>query len=242
MTRSVSARPFPALRSLARPFLDFLSPPLCFHCSSRREPGKRGLCAACWRALRRLDRADPIVRDHVDRLCAQALVDRLVVPYVFEEGGPLRSLLHQLKEGEKGFIGLALGEAIGELLLCEPPDDLPCGLVPVPLHRSRHRERGYNQSALIASGISRVTRVPLLPDLLVRIRPTPVQTALGSDARKKNVEGAFSLGRGPLMGRSGPLLLVDDVISSGSTMSACAATLRRAGVTRLSACASALVR
>ena len=236
------ARPLPALRSVARPFLDFLSPPLCFHCSSRREPGKRGLCAACWRAIRRLDRADPIVRERVDRLCAQGLVDRLVVPYVFEEGGPLQSLLHQLKCGEKGFIGLALGEAIGELLLCEPPDDLPRGLVPVPLHRSRHRERGYNQSALIASGISRVTRVPLLPDLLVRIRPTVSQSALGLDARNKNVEGAFSLGGRLPTDRSGPLLLVDDVIISGSTLRACAATLRRAGVERLSACASALVR
>jgi predicted amidophosphoribosyltransferase len=85
-----------------------------------------------------------------------------------------------------------------------------------------------------------VTRVPLLPDLLIRIRPTPSQTALGPDARGKNVEGAFSLGRGCLTERSGPLLLVDDVITSGSTMSACAATLRRAGVDSIYACASAL--
>lgn len=100
-------------------------------------------------------------------------------------------------------------------------------LVPVPLHRVRERTRGFNQSALLAHRISRTTGIPVADDLF-RVRPTRVQSLLEDSERRRNIVGAF--GVRPGHGFAGArVLLIDDVVTTGSTVSECAAALRRAG-------------
>ena len=100
-------------------------------------------------------------------------------------------------------------------------------LVPVPLHRWRERERGYNQAELLARELSRHTDLPLDVDALRRNRNTPPQVSMrGHDDRSRAVRGAFEC-IGDVAGRR--VLLIDDVVTSGSTMSACAAALKNAG-------------
>lgn len=113
--------------------------------------------------------------------------------------------------------------ALGQLAL--DPRSL---LVPVPLHRSRLAERGYDQSALIAAALARALGRPTCARALWRTRPTQQQARLGELARRNNVVGAFTPNpRASLAGR--PVVLIDDVVTTGATASECADVLRRAG-------------
>jgi len=106
-------------------------------------------------------------------------------------------------------------------------------LVPVPLHPRRGRERGFNQSILLAQAVAKAWRMAVLPRALERTRFTQSQAKLEEDeARRKNVEGAFAPAENsPLAGRS--IFLVDDVFTTGATMNACAAALKSAGAARV---------
>jgi len=102
--------------------------------------------------------------------------------------------------------------------------------VPVPLHKTRLRERGYNQSALLARELGRIGRLPVVEDCLVRERKGLPQARTSSvDARRKNVRGVFTCRDSRLRDRQ--VLLIDDVATSGATLDACAAALRQSGAT-----------
>ena len=104
----------------------------------------------------------------------------------------------------------------------------PDAMVPVPLHPTRRRERGFNQSEDLAREIGRLSGLPLAPELLERVRPTPAQSRLTQGERKRNVRGAFLTDRRhDLAGRT--ILLVDDVMTSSATVNECARALKEAG-------------
>jgi ComF family protein len=133
-----------------------------------------------------------------------------------------------------------LANRLGELLL-RPLEALTerdsALVVPVPLHASRSRERGFNQAALLARGLVRKIRrkergLQLAADLLFRLRPTLPQVGLSASARRENVRGVFAVSK-PERVRNRTVLLVDDVMTTGATLSACAAALKRAGATRV---------
>ena len=102
--------------------------------------------------------------------------------------------------------------------------------MPVPLHHKRQRERGYNQSRLLARELGRFTNLPVVDDCLTRRRATPPQTRTSTvDERRSNVADAFACGDQRL--REKQVLLIDDVATSGATLNACAAALKAAGAT-----------
>ena len=162
--------------------------------------------------------------------------------------GPLRAAILQLKFGRRERLGRRLGgllagvwNGIGEDLAGES-----AVLVPVPLHAARQRERGFNQAELLARGLSAAlekTRGGRSPQVdtrsLVKIRATPPQTGLSGSARRDNVRGAFAVVR-PEHVRKRQVVLVDDVMTTGATLSACAQALRSAGAQAI--CALTLAR
>jgi len=105
-------------------------------------------------------------------------------------------------------------------------------LVPVPLHRSRLRHRGFNQAALLAAHLARGRRLPVLLRALVKRHATPAQAALRAVDRWRNLEGAFIV-RDPRAVQGRHIVLVDDVLTTGATADACAVVLRAAGSTRV---------
>lgn len=111
---------------------------------------------------------------------------------------------------------------------CSLPVPGPDLLVPVPLHPERERNRGFNQSLLLARRLGRAWHLPVRADVLVRVAPTRPQTELGAGARRANVRGAFALRRPDLvLGRH--VVVVDDILTTGSTATACAVCLREGG-------------
>lgn len=142
-----------------------------------------------------------------------------------EYEGPLERAIHQLKyQGRR-----ALAPSLAALLVERYAPFLPseAWLLAVPLHPHRRRQRGYNQSQLLVDELARAWPVGLPDGRLVRVRDTRSQVGLDRAQRRANVEGAFRW-LGPPLGQR-PILLVDDVITTGATAEACAAALRSAG-------------
>ena len=139
--------------------------------------------------------------------------------------GAIQEAIYALKYRNVRAAAPALGDLIARWL--ESSTAPGEALVPVPLHRRRLRSRGYNQSALLARELSRRIDLPVLDNLLVRTRDSPPQVSLASrEERVRNVEGSFDC-VGNARGRS--LILVDDVVTTGSTISACAKALKAGG-------------
>ena len=138
--------------------------------------------------------------------------------------GAIRSAVHALKYRNLRAAAPTLGRLMAGWVESNPISGQ--ALVPVPLHRRRLRERGYNQSELLAREVAKERALPVLDGILVRTRDTPPQVSLSYDDRVKNVEGSFEC-RADVSGRS--LILVDDVVTTGSTLFACAAALKAGG-------------
>lgn len=210
-----------------------LLPASCLLCGVR-SGRVRDLCAACERDL-------PI-HGHACRRCAMPLPAsgntcgrclRLPPPHdalrsAFTYRYPLDALIQQFKFHGNHPAGRVLGDLFAEHLA--PPSPLPDCLLPVPLHVKRLRERGFNQSLLLAQALSMRLRVPLAADLVIRQRETAVQSGMNARARRRNVRDAFALADGRLPTH---VAIVDDVVTTGSTTAEIAALLRRAGVERI---------
>jgi ComF family protein len=223
-------------RSAARA-LDLLLPPRCLACRAETDrPGE--LCAPCWAGIRFVDgpmcAACGFPFDYElgpGTLCAacsarRPAFERARAVMVYDDNS--RNLVLALKHGDRleGVPTLAKWMArAGRDLLNDA--DL---IAPVPLHRWRLLSRRYNQSAILANRISRITGVPAVPDLLARVRPTPPQGGRSRSQRRLNVRGAFTVRaqHAPGLGRR-RVVLVDDVMTTGATVEACARTLMRAG-------------
>ncbi len=227
---------------------DLLLPRHCVACGGAVERGREDVCCgACWASLPRL--ADPscgrcghplVVNDlpppH-ERGVRRCRWCDLLPPYVravrsacWVPDGPGGSVVHALKY--HGWTLAAAGMARRMAALVWPDDvvDERAALVPVPLSADRRRERGYNQSALLADALAARVGVPVWDDVLVRTRATRSQTRLTPAERLTNVAGAFGAARAsaPRL-RGAHLVLVDDVVTTAATLNACAAALVAGG-------------
>ncbi len=204
---------------------DFVSPLLCEECHLSFRPFRAEICGGCFRP------ADP------DRsLCIRCRkaypFRRMVVGFIYE-GRMVEAIAH-LKYRNLP----RLADPLADLLAptCAPLS--ADGVTAVPLHPSRFRERGYNQSLLIAAVLARRLGLPLLPMALVRIRPTPPQVGLTGSEREENVAGAFEAPSSDRIAER-RLILVDDVFTTGATISNAASALRAAGTKEVIPCALA---
>jgi ComF family protein len=136
--------------------------------------------------------------------------------------------IHRFKYGEKSYLADSLGPLLSKF--SESWIDKPDGFVtvPVPLHKKRLRERGFNQSLLLARHVAGQLHTELDFLSLRRVRYTLPQTGLGKEERRKNVKGAFRLENNEAF-KDKPILLVDDVATTGNTLNECSRVLRKAG-------------
>jgi ComF family protein len=229
------------LDGLIRPFRDFFFPPLCLICDRMMAPEERYICDSCFALIRTVSKDDAPYQETLVKLASERTISGLVAAYYFETGGPFQSVVHHLKYNGLTALGRLLGERLGRRVSEELAGEEISGIVPVPLHYSKRRERGYNQSEHICRGMASVLGVPVEAKLVKRRIYTRSQTKLNIEERKENVEGAFVLRRraGRVV-KDGTFLLVDDVVTTGATMQACARVLMDAGAARVIACAAAL--
>lgn len=219
----------------ARPVLDFALPPRCPGCGVVVD-GDHRFCIACWREIdflgppRCAQCALPLPFAETEEARCAACIAR---PPAFDRafaaaayGDLSRRTALKLKYGTKPATALT----IAKLMARNVSAGDGAVLVPVPLHRWRVWNRGYNQSALIASGLARQTGLAVATRVLRRTRSTPPLKAMNQKERRDTVRGAFAVDDGKaITGRT--VLLVDDVYTTGSTADACAKALKKAGAT-----------
>lgn len=153
--------------------------------------------------------------------------------FKFSKSGRVQHLLHELKYKNQPEIGRMLGLFYGEQLIDVNLIEAFEIIIPIPLHQSRKRKRGYNQSAKFAEGLSEILRVPFSDELLLRETNTETQTRKTKLSRWENIKGTFKIVKpSEIKGRK--ILLVDDVITTGATLEACAEILLSSGCAELS--------
>ena len=220
---------------------DFVYPPVCLTCDNLIPDGTGRICAACRNSFRRAGPADTACNEFAARLAAEGLIDAFHAAYLFEKRGKLQDVIHCLKYSGMKSLGVGLGSELGRELVRLPEFSGADFIVPVPLHRHKRRERGYNQSDFICTGISSCLPARVLPSLLIRTRNTPSQTRLDIAGRRANVSGAFALNPSCRISLDGSVcILVDDVMTTGATITACAEVLRKAGAAKVLATSIAL--
>jgi len=194
---------------------------LCGRCRELLEPVERPVCERCGEPLE-FAATCPACRENPPAF------GRARSAVLFAGAG--RSLVLAYKYSANPYLAAAcrrLLRAGGERWYAWRDYDL---VVPVPLHPRKVRERGFDQSALLAAGLSRATGIPFGKRLLFRVRYTGTQTRLSRKERRENIRGAFALsGDGRIRGAA--ILLVDDVYTTGATVNECAKNLRQAGAT-----------
>jgi len=226
------------IKDIADDFLSLFFPRLCISCSNFLVRGEAIICTACLVSMARTD--FHLKRDNTleKTFWGRCTVERAAAFSVYNRGSRIRKIIHAMKYKGKKDIGTEMGKLYG-LRLSESEFmngiDL---LIPVPLHPSRLRKRGYNQSEFIAKGLSEKTGVPVNLRLLVRSSGSSSQTKRGRYERWENVEGLFEVTDAEkISGKH--LLLVDDVITTGSTMEACVNALHDAAEVKVSVIALA---
>jgi len=211
-------------------FLDFIYPPVCLLCDTKLEENTP-LCPGCLDAF--LDSMTVTSqRDRKDfhHLTGDIFFDEVVT--FWDYTSETESLIHRVKYQRGKKLGVFLGSMAGRAFQECSDDRKHDFLMPVPLHRTRLRERGYNQSGLVCRGMANHIPVAVHEGGLKRRRHTATQTHLSAHERQKNVGGAFIVDpRHPVHGKS--VLVVDDVVTTGATMNSCAIALKQAGARRV---------
>ncbi|MDH5785046.1 MAG: ComF family protein [Chromatiales bacterium] len=219
-----------------------LYPRRCLLCGAPGDDGM-DLCRACRGELPHNPVACRLcglpLTAYSDGICGECQqhpppLDGAIIP--FRYAPPLDHLLLGLKFGQQLPSGLLLGRLMADAI-GERSGPLPDAILPVPLHTSRLRERGYNQALELALPIADRLGIELLNRQVVRVKATTAQSSLEKGARRKNIKGAFAV-RGKLPDQ---IAILDDVVTTGSTVYELARSLRRAGVKRVEVWACARV-
>jgi ComF family protein len=212
-------------------FADFISlfyPRHCFACNMGLAKGEETVCSACMLELPRTDYHKNLENALFMRLQGRVPLQFATSFFLFRKGGKVQRLLHQLKYNNHPEIGETLGRVYGEELRQHDFHERIDSIIPVPLHASRKRRRGYNQSTEFGKGLSASLAKPCQEDVLVRITKTETQTKKTKLMRWQNVKEVFHVAK-PEQLRQKNVLLVDDVITTGATIEACVEMLLEAG-------------
>lgn len=212
---------------------------LCSLCLPKLRPIGDPLCERCGAPFDPLSYAAPVCA-----ACRSKSPHFLAARSAFHFDGPIRESIHRLKYKEKKALATRLTPLLMEAIAKDHTlaGFKPQFVVPVPLHSSRLRQRGFNQSFLLADELGRQMGVPAV-ELLKRTRPTPPQVELNRADRLKNVRGAFEVEKTAFnkqRASKARILIIDDVFTTGATLSECAHALHQAGAAEI--CALTLAR
>lgn len=211
------------LLALCAPFSALVYPRICGGCGKRLGDAERGICVSCRGELEPFLYSKRLLNERFSSYFVR--IDAVYAGYLFTPRSVGREIIHSLKYGRNRDAGYELGRLIALKEKIRNNDfDL---IIPVPIHNRKIASRGYNQAEVIAEGVASVTGIPLCRDALRRVKWSNSQTGRYRKERLSAMRGAFDVGRHfPSNGLR--LLLVDDVLTTGATLSEAAKVLQHA--------------
>jgi len=228
------------LSGLLQGLKDLIYPNCCLICKSKIESGKSDpVCTSCWGKIEKnLPPYCACCGRHLDakalekNICLHCLGEKFYFDRAFspcEYTGIIKKLIHEFKYTQKDYLGKTLGSLMNTFIKdYSLPIEYLDFIIPVPLHKSRLREREFNQAAILSYEIGKEFHKPILNDVLIRNKATKKQTDLIFQQRRKNVENSFSVVNPDLINDKN-ILLIDDVLTTAATSNQAAKSLKNAG-------------
>ena len=215
---------------MLRDFLHLIYPETCVCCSEVLPVGFKHLCPTCLQLLPVLEFDD---EETYKKLAGRVKIESAYSYLKFNKSGMVQKILHQVKYNKNSDLGFFIGQEFSKVLkksnVILPRD----GFIPVPLHPTRQKERGYNQAEVIANGLADFSNSKVQTGILSRTKESRSQTKKGRSARLENMLECFTLSTG-LSLKGMHFGIVDDVITTGATLEACCLCLEKAGVDQIS--------
>lgn len=215
--------------------LNFVYPPFCIICEERLGSGEKSVCEKCWHSLSRIDQSKE--SDHT-ALVPNEKTGIYRVLSLWEFNDNVQKIIYEMKYFRKTSLARRIGKDMANLIASDKEYRTADLIIPVPLHKTKLRERGYNQSRLLSEAISSHTQIAMEQNGLTRIRYTETQSKLSAVERESNVRGAFTVSDVKLV-MNRIVILVDDVFTTGSTLRACAEALINSGSKKILALTAA---
>ena len=213
---------------------DLISPRLCIVCGERLSVTEEVICGKCNLHLPRTGfQRDPRENVMTKMFWGRIPIERATALFYYESHAETANILYELKYKNHPEIGETMGRMMARELQRGDFFDGIDGIVPVPLAKRRERQRGYNQSMEIAKGVSEITNLPIYNKVVKRKTFNGSQTSKGRWERNENVENVFELLDGDSV-RGKHLLIIDDVVTTGATVIACAKEISKAEGVRFS--------
>lgn len=209
---------------------DLFYPPVCEVCGGSLVRSEQYLCTACLADFPFTDEDFDTGKNVLEQFDEGCRPEKLYSLFYYNKYSPYKQLIYQVKYQSYRQLGVYLGRMLGERIAATCRADC---IVPVPLHKKRERERGFNQSLEIAKGVREVLNIEIFDDVVCRVQNNVSQTGKNASERLKNVENIFELRNSrKINGRH--ILLLDDVITTGATIGSCLRVLAGAGDVRFS--------
>lgn len=212
------------LIQLWQDFTALLFPRLCLACNNALLAEEHFLCLNCELALPKTN-----LHEHPKNVLTEKFAGRLRLEagsalFHFSKASKTQQLIHQIKYNDKREAAISLGHQYGKILMQIPHFQAFDVLLPVPMHARKQILRGYNQAEMFAKGLSESMMIPMETNALVKIKMTDSQTRKTRLERLQNVEEVYEL-RGPSVLNGKKVLIVDDVLTTGATIEACAVAI-----------------
>ena len=214
-------------------FIDLLYPNLCLICNESLMSTENQLCLSCFSKMPKTNyhllQDNPVEK----RFWGKVPVERATSYLFFQKGSDFQKLIHELKYRGNKEVGVTMGKFAADDLLDSDDFKSLDLIVPVPLHEKKEAKRGYNQSEMICNGIAEILGKPVVTGNLYRTAENTTQTRKSVFERFENTQGIFGL-KNPAEFEGKHILIVDDVLTTGSTVEACIQALLQAKNTRIS--------
>lgn len=203
--------------------IELIFPRHCCVCGEVLSRQEQDMCLDC---LYKLPKIEKIHLSELEKVFwGRFDVERVTAYFYYQKESPYNRLLHKMKYGNHPEVGMRLALMAAEQLSKEGFFDGIDAIVPLPLSKKKRRQRGYNQCDYIAEGLSQTTGIPVLKDCVVRNKSNETQTHKTRDERWRNVEGIFSLANPELI-EGKHILLIDDILTTGATLTNCAIAIK----------------
>jgi len=234
MTVNWNILPMKTIAKLWARLIDLISPRACNVCGRRLTMTEDTMCTLCNMNLPRTNYAKDTYNNEMAKMFWILLpIEKAVALFYYSPHAQTANLIYNLKYHNKPYIGVTLGRMLAEEYLNSGFFDDIDVIVPVPIAKKRRRQRGYNQSEMIAQGLSDITSIPVDCNIITRDVFVESQTKKGRQGRMENVSAVFKVNdKANITGKH--ILLVDDILTTGATLVACGKELMKAGNIKIS--------